>query len=97
MNKFTKFRWNEPNHGYYGLILIAVGFWNPFDWSMWFPISCYSFGGFLVIDEITQLWFGQHNGLVHWLYINTLYRIKWWAKLDTKINKSLRGDSDEEV
>lgn len=82
--KWTPFRWNEPNHGYYGIALIIVSCY--LDWTLWLLIP----GIILVVDEITQLWLGQHNGLVHWLYVNTLYRIKIIRELDDFINRAMK-------
>lgn len=64
-----EFKANEWNHGYAGLLFIGLGFWWGWPW-LWI------FGLILVIDEISQIvWFGQHGGLIHWLYIKTLYKI----------------------
>ena len=87
------FKWNDLNHGYYGLLLII--FWCVFDFNwMWHGADWYWMvlivGLILVIDEMFQLKYGQHSGPVHWLYINTLYRIKWVKELDDFLNRALK-------
>ena len=65
-----EFKWNQWHHGYLGFILILMDIcWFQSGWLFWVAIV-------LVLDEISQIiWFGQYGGLLHWLYIKTLYKI----------------------
>lgn len=57
------------NHGYLGLALLALGIWLG---SWWFLVP----GIILVVDEISQIIMkDQYGGLLHWIYVNTLYKI----------------------
>jgi hypothetical protein len=46
------------------------------------------FGVVLVLDELGQIFiYGQDKGPIHWLYIQTLYRIPWVRKFNLKVEE----------
>jgi hypothetical protein len=57
------------HHGYLGAILVIVGLYFELNWAL-------IIGGIIVLDEVTQIVFGQYGGFLHWAYIKTLYQIK---------------------
>jgi len=68
MMEFNPKQWH---HGYLGVILLIVWYFIP---SYWLLIPAIV----LIVDEILQiLLFGQYGGLLHRLYVKTLYKIKW--------------------
>lgn len=69
---FNLFEWQ---HGYLGLVILVIGlvFYKKQSKYRWWFIGI---GGFIVADELSQIFiFGQYGGLLHWLYIHTLYKI----------------------
>ena len=75
MGKFKEFKWNEWNHEYLGWLglIISIFWFNP--WLFWISVI-------LTVDGIIQLFVGQYSGLLHWLYVNTLYKMEWVKKFN---------------
>lgn len=77
------FNYKDWNHGYLGIALLIAYIFYPSLWLLW-P------GIILVVDEIIQMFIGQYNGLIHWIYIHTLYKFEWVRKFDTWFNEKFR-------
>lgn len=81
----SEFRWNEWNHEYLSIVLIPLGIWL----DNWWIIGA---GILVLVDGITQLiWCGQHGGLLHVIYINTLYKWKWVQDFNRWMDKIFSG------
>ena len=77
---FNPFEWH---HEYLGVILLIV---NIFWWNVWL----FTIGLILVIDGISQLWLGQRNGVLHWIYIRTLYKIKLIREINAFLDRAFK-------
>jgi len=64
-------------HGYLGVIMMVAGYYIQLKWKLCGRIL-FAIGAVLAVDEVYQIVSGnQYGGLVHWLYIKTLYRVEW--------------------
>lgn len=74
----------EWHHGYTGLLALLIG--------IYFDNIIFEAGGvFLLLDELSQIFiFGQQNGLVHYLYARTLWKISFIRKLNRFLDNLLK-------
>ena len=76
-----EFKWNQWHHEYLGVFLIII---DLILHTYWIGII----GLILVLDGLTQLfWFGQYGGLLHELYVRTLYKLDCIKKFNRWMDK----------
>jgi len=94
------------HHGYTGVLLIILGAYMRFylepgviwwiittKWGTYILVS----GWLLVIDEAVQTATNrQYGGAVHWVYVNTLYKIPWVKRFNIWMD-SLFGKKEKET
>ena len=71
---------NEWHHGYLGFAMIIVAA----IFNIWWILII---GSIIFLDEVSQIWYGQHGGLLHWLYIKTIYKIKIIRELNEFLDR----------
>jgi len=69
------------NHGYLGIALVVLGYFIEWYWLVFV-------GAIIVVDEVIQIVTGrQYGGLLHTLYVNTLYKIPIVKKFNIWMDK----------
>ena len=82
-----RFKYNEVNHGYWGILAIGISYFLEILWLKYLLIF---FGIILVIDEIIQIILKrQHGGFIHNIYIMSLYKIPLIKKFNIWVDKIL--------
>lgn len=69
------------HHGYLGALLVVIGIY----FEIWWLITI---GLVIVIDELYQVATKkQYSGPLHWLYVNTLYKLEIVKKINALFDK----------
>ena len=80
MQRKSAFRFNEWHHGYLGFAMIIFGA----VFQIWWVLIV---GSIIFLDEVSQIWLGQHGGILHLVYIKTLYKIKIIRELNEFLDR----------
>ena len=84
----SDFNWREWNHEFLGWLLLIVGAVLYFftSWTVT-GSACLSIGFILTVDGLYQLWKGQDKGVLHELYISTIYKWEWVKKFNLWLDR----------
>lgn len=76
------------NHGYLGAVLIFVGVYFNLVWLIILGLT-------IVVDELYQIISkNQYGGILHWLYIKTLYKIPFVKRFGEWMDKLFGGKNE---
>jgi len=74
---------NGIHHGYIGILLLIIAAVFKINWLLIISVV-------LIIDELIQMITkNQYGGFIHWLYVNTLYKIPLIKKINIWFDKLL--------